>query len=79
MMSGIVGSTARALAFGVALAASGPAPAARAQVGRIVHDAALFVVEHPSGSTSPWDPDRPVRRVPAAEITPPEGSTGCRL
>jgi branched-chain amino acid transport system substrate-binding protein len=45
--------------------------------GRIVHDFYLFQVKTPQESKSPWDLYNLVRTVPAAEVTPPEGGTGC--
>ena len=45
--------------------------------GRIVHDFYLFQVKAPRDSKGPWDLYDLVRTVPAAEVTPPEGSTGC--
>jgi branched-chain amino acid transport system substrate-binding protein len=47
--------------------------------GRIVHDFYLFQVKAPQESKGPWDLYKLVRTIPAAEVTPPEGSTGCRL
>jgi branched-chain amino acid transport system substrate-binding protein len=47
--------------------------------GRIVHDFYLFQVKAPQESKDPWDLYKLVRTIPAAEVTPPEGSTGCRL
>ena len=47
--------------------------------GRIVHDFYLFQVKAPEESKGPWDLYKLVRTIPAAEVTPPEGSTGCRL
>ncbi len=47
--------------------------------GRIVHDFYLFEVKAPQESKGPWDLYKLVRRIPAAEVTPPEGSTGCKL
>jgi branched-chain amino acid transport system substrate-binding protein len=45
--------------------------------GRIVHDFYLFEVKTPQESKAPWDLYKLVRTIPAAEVTPPEGSTGC--
>ena len=45
--------------------------------GRIVHDFYLFEVKAPEESKGPWDLYKLVRTIPAAEVTPPEGSTGC--
>lgn len=45
--------------------------------GRIVHDFYLFQVKAPAESKGPWDLYKLVRTIPAAEVTPPEGSTGC--
>jgi branched-chain amino acid transport system substrate-binding protein len=45
--------------------------------GRIVHDFYLFEVKAPQESKSPWDLYKLVRTIPAAEVTPPERSTGC--
>lgn len=45
--------------------------------GRIVHDFYLFQVKGPQESKGPWDLYKLVRTIPAAEVTPPEGSTGC--
>ena len=45
--------------------------------GRIVHDFYLFQVKAPGESKGPWDLYKLVRTIPAAEVTPPEGSTGC--
>ena len=45
--------------------------------GRIVHDFYLFQVKAPQESKGPWDLYKLVRTIPAAEVTPPEGSTGC--
>lgn len=47
--------------------------------GRIVHDFYLFQVKSPEESQGPWDLYKLVRTIPAAEVTPPEGSTGCPL
>lgn len=47
--------------------------------GRIVHDFYLFEVKKPAESKGPWDLYKLVRTIPADEITPPEGSTGCEL
>lgn len=46
--------------------------------GRIVHDFYLFEVKSPSESKGPWDLYKLVRQIPATEITPPEGTTGCK-
>ncbi|MDB5653940.1 MAG: ABC-type branched-chain amino acid transport system, periplasmic component [Tardiphaga sp.] len=45
--------------------------------GRIVHDFYLFQVKAPEESKGPWDYYKLIRKIPAAEITPPDGSTGC--
>ncbi len=45
--------------------------------GRIVHDFYLFQVKAPQESKGPWDLYKLIRTIPAAEVTPPEGSTGC--
>ena len=45
--------------------------------GRVVHDFYLFQVKAPGESKGPWDLYKLVRTIPAAEVTPPEGSTGC--
>ncbi|MGU3494622.1 ABC transporter substrate-binding protein [Xanthobacteraceae bacterium A53D] len=45
--------------------------------GRIVHDFYLFEVKTPKESKGPWDLYKLVRRIPADEITPAEGTTGC--
>lgn len=45
--------------------------------GRVVHDFYLFQVKEPQELKSPWDLYKLVRTVPAAEVTPPEGGTGC--
>lgn len=47
--------------------------------GRVVHDFYLFQVKSPEESKGPWDLYKLVRAIPAAEVTPPEGSTGCPL
>lgn len=47
--------------------------------GRIVHDFYLFQVKSAEESKAPWDLYKLLRVIPAAEITPPEGSTGCAL
>ena len=47
--------------------------------GRIVHDFYLFQVKTPEESKAPWDLYKLVRTIPAAEVTPAEGSTGCPL
>lgn len=45
--------------------------------GRIVHDFYLFQVKAPEESKVPWDYYKLVRKIPAAEVTPASGSTGC--
>ncbi len=45
--------------------------------GRIVHDFYLFRVKAPAESKGPWDLYTLIRTIPAAEVTPAEGSTGC--
>jgi branched-chain amino acid transport system substrate-binding protein len=45
--------------------------------GRIVHDFYLFQVKAPEESKGPWDYYKLVRKIPASEVTPAEGSTGC--
>lgn len=45
--------------------------------GRIVHDFYLFQVKALEESKGPWDLYKLIRTVPAAEVTPPEGGTGC--
>jgi branched-chain amino acid transport system substrate-binding protein len=45
--------------------------------GRIVHDFYLFEVKALEESKGPWDLYKLVRTIPAADATPPEGSSGC--
>ena len=45
--------------------------------GRIVHDFYLFQVKAPNESNGPWDYYKLIRKIPAAEVTPASGSTGC--
>lgn len=47
--------------------------------GRIVHDFYMFEVKSPDESEGPWDLYKLVRTIPAEEVTPPEGTTGCQL
>ncbi|MBV8577467.1 MAG: ABC transporter substrate-binding protein [Acetobacteraceae bacterium] len=45
--------------------------------GRIVHDFYLFDVKAPEESKGPWDLYKLIRTIPAADVTAPDGSTGC--
>ena len=47
--------------------------------GRVVHDFYLFQVKSPEESKGPWDLYKLLRQIPASEVTPLEGSTGCKL
>ncbi|MBP0441462.1 ABC transporter substrate-binding protein [Tianweitania sediminis] len=46
--------------------------------GRIVRDFYLFQVKTPAESTGSWDLYKLVRKIPAEEIVPAVGATGCK-